>query len=97
MQDILFILVNILPFIFLGCVLASVYTKEEVKELDIAEIDADVLVHIKDDFFYDPDTFIVYRDIPYTYKNDSILVHYYSPTGCEYKYNPKTKEFEEIK
>lgn len=97
MQDILFILVNILPFIFLGCVIASVYAREEVKELDVAEIEADVIVHIKDDLFYDPDTFIVYRDIPYSYKNDSVLVHYYSPAGYEYRYNPETKEFKEIK
>jgi len=96
-QDILIILVNLLPFIFLGYIIASVYAKEEVKELNVVEIEADVLIHIKDDLFYDPDTFIVYRDIPYTYKNDNVLVHYYSPAGYEYRYNPETKEFKEIK
>lgn len=96
-QDILFILVNLLPLLFLTLIIIKVYTSEEPEELHIADVKPDVLVHIKDDLFYDPDTFIVYRDVPYSYKNDSVLVHYYSPAGYEYRYNPETKEFEEIK
>ena len=95
-HDIIFILVNILPFIFLGFIIFKTVTSEEPEKLNIATIEADVIVHIKDDLFYDPDTFIVYRDIPCSYKNDAVLVHYYSPAGYEYRYNPETKEFEEI-
>lgn len=95
-QDILFIIVNLLPFIFLGCIIAAAYIKEEPEKLNAADIEADVLVHIMDDLFYEPDTLIVYRDIPHEYRNESILVHYYSPAGKEYKYNPDTKELKEI-
>jgi len=96
-QDIIFILVNILPFIFLGFIIFKTVTTEEPEELNIATIEADVIVHIKDDLFYDPDTFIVYKNVELLYTNDAVLVHYYSPNGYEYKYNPETKEFKEIK
>lgn len=96
-HDIIFILVNILPFIFLGFIIFKTVTSEEPEELNIATIEADVIVHIKDDLFYDPDTFIVYRDVVSSHTNESVLAHYYSPNGYEYRYNPDTNIFEEIK
>ena len=95
-QDILFIIVNLLPFIFLGCIIAAAYINKESEKLNAADFEVDVLIHIKEDLFYNPDTLIVYRDIPHMYRNESILVHYYSPAGKEYKYNPDTKELKEI-
>ena len=96
-QDIIFILVNILPFIFLGFIIAKTSATEEPEELNIATIESDVIVHIKEDLFYDPNTFIVYRNVELLHTNDAVLVHYYSPSGYEYRYNPETNEFKEIK
>lgn len=96
MQDILFIIVNLLPFIFLGCIIAAAYINKEPEKLNAIEIETDVLVHIKEDLFYDPNTFIVYKNVELLYTNDAVLTHYYSPAGKEYKYNPDTKELKEI-
>ena len=96
-QDIIFLLVNLLPFIFLGLIIKKVLTFEEPEELNIVTIEADVIVHIKEDLFYDPNTFIVYRNVELLHTNDAVLVHYYSPNGYEYRYNSETNTFEEIK